>query len=163
MVTTLCFYLYPIPVFLKTLSTTSYVLLVYHVLHVATPRIKEVKYFIIPHAACKYTCIKKKHSSFKFIALLFMARLSEHERSGAIGMLKAGVSVSDVARYHNRHPSTIQRLRDRYQATGTVKIYAGLARQEWRPAFRSNLRRLCIDDIHIDNIRSSWLLSVPDE
>ena len=47
--------------------------------------------------------------------------MSEHERSGAIGMLKAGVRASDVARYHNCHPSTIQRLRDRYQATGTVK------------------------------------------
>ena len=50
-----------------------------------------------------------------------MARLSEHERSGAIGLLKAGVRVSDVARYHNCHLSTIQRIRDRYQATGTVK------------------------------------------
>ena len=63
----------------------------------------------------------KIHDSFSFIALLFMPRLSEHERSGAIGMLKAGACVSDVVRYHNCHPSTIQRLRDRYQATGTVK------------------------------------------
>ena len=60
----------------------------------------------------------KKHSSFSFIAILFMP---EHERSCAIRMLKAGVRVSDVARYHNCHPTTIQRLRDRYQATGTVK------------------------------------------
>ena len=50
-----------------------------------------------------------------------MPRLSEHERSGAIGMLKTGVRVSDVARYHNCHPASIQRLRDRYHATGTVK------------------------------------------
>ena len=50
-----------------------------------------------------------------------MPRLSEHKRSGAIGMLKAGVRVSDVARYNNCHPSTKQRLRDHYQATGTVK------------------------------------------
>ena len=64
---------------------------------------------------------KKKHSSFSFIVLLFMPRLSEHERSGAIGMLKAGVRVSDVARYQYCHPSTIQCLRDLYQATGTVK------------------------------------------
>ena len=63
----------------------------------------------------------KKHNSFSFIALLFMPRLSEHKRSGAIGMLKAGVRISDVARYHNCHPTTIERLRDRYQATGTVK------------------------------------------
>ena len=38
----------------------------------------------------------KKHSSFSFIAVLFVPRLSEHERLGAIGMLKAGVRVSDV-------------------------------------------------------------------
>ena len=50
-----------------------------------------------------------------------MPRMSEQERSGAIRMLKAGVRVSDVARYHNCHPSTKQRLRDRYQATWTVK------------------------------------------
>ena len=50
-----------------------------------------------------------------------MPRLSEHERSGAIGMLNTGKRVSDVTQYHNCHPSTIQRPRDRYQATGTVK------------------------------------------
>ena len=38
----------------------------------------------------------KKHSSFSFIAVLFVPRLFEHERPGAIGMLKAGVLVSDV-------------------------------------------------------------------
>ena len=38
----------------------------------------------------------KKHSSFCFIAVLFVQRLSEHERPGAIGILKAGVRVSDV-------------------------------------------------------------------
>ena len=31
----------------------------------------------------------KIHSSFSFTALLFMPRLSEHERPGAIGQLKA--------------------------------------------------------------------------
>ena len=50
-----------------------------------------------------------------------MPRLSEHEQSCAIGMLKAGVRVFEVARYYNCYPSTIQRLRDRYQASGTVK------------------------------------------
>ena len=50
-----------------------------------------------------------------------MPCLSEHEQSGAIGMLKAGLRVFDFARYHYCHPSAIQRLRDRYQATGTVK------------------------------------------
>ena len=36
-------------------------------------------------------------------------------------MLKTGVRVSDVVRYNNYHPSTKQRLRDLYQATGTFK------------------------------------------
>ena len=49
-----------------------------------------------------------------------MPRLSKNERADAIGMLKAGVRVSDVAEYQNCPPSTIQRLRDRYQATGTI-------------------------------------------
>ena len=38
----------------------------------------------------------KKHSSFSFIAVSFVARLFEHERPGAIGMLKAGVLFPDV-------------------------------------------------------------------
>ena len=63
----------------------------------------------------------KKHSSFSFIALLFVPRLSEHERPGAIVMFKAGVRVSGGARYYNCHPSAIQHLIDCYQATRTVK------------------------------------------
>ena len=50
-----------------------------------------------------------------------MPRLSKHEQSGTIGMLQAGLRVSDIARYYNCHPSTIQVLKERYQATGTVK------------------------------------------
>ena len=57
-VTTLCFYLYPIPVILKALATTNYASLIYYVLHVVSPRINEAKYCIISHVACKYTCIK---------------------------------------------------------------------------------------------------------
>ena len=38
----------------------------------------------------------KKHSSFSFIAVSFVLRLSEHERPGAIGMLNALVRVADV-------------------------------------------------------------------
>ena len=57
MVTTLCLYLYPILVFLKTLATTSYASLVYYVLHVASPQINDAKYFIILHVACKFTYI----------------------------------------------------------------------------------------------------------
>ena len=43
---TLCLSI-PNKVCLKTLATTSYALLVYYGLHVASPRINEAKYFII--------------------------------------------------------------------------------------------------------------------
>ena len=81
------------------MATTSYVSVIYYFLHVASPRINEAKYFTISHIACRYTCIK--HSSFSSIALLFVPRLSEHERPGAIGMFKAGVRVSGVASYYS--------------------------------------------------------------
>ena len=92
-----------------------------------------------------------------------MPRLSEHKRSGAIGMLKAGVRVSDVARYNNCHPSTKQRLRDHYQATGTVKDRRRSGQPRMTTVLRANLRRLCNDDVYIDDIRSGQLLSLPDE
>ena len=92
-----------------------------------------------------------------------MSRLSEHERTGAIRMLKAGVRVSGVARYYNCHPSAIQHLIDCYQATRTVK-------GRHRPGqlrMATNIKRATnvdyIDDIHIDDIRSSWLPALPDE
>ena len=66
-----------------------------------------------------------------------MPLLSEHERSGAIGMLKAGMRVSDVTRYHNCHQSTIQRLRDPYQANGTVKD----RRRSGQPKMAAGLKR----------------------
>ena len=65
--------------------------------------------------------MNKKHSSFSFIALLFMPLLSEHEQSGANGMLKARVLVSGIARYYNCHPSAIQHIRDCYQAARTFE------------------------------------------
>ena len=52
-----------------------------------------------------------------------MPRVSEHERFGTIVTLQSWVRVSDVTRCYNCHPSTIQRLKDRYQAheaSGTV-------------------------------------------
>ena len=71
-----------------------------------------------------------------------MPRLSEHEQSGAIGMLKAGMRVSDVARYHNCHLSTIHRLRDRYQATGTVKD----RRRSGQPRMATGVKRQLLDN-----------------
>ena len=88
-----------------------------------------------------------------------MPRLSENERSGGIGMLKAGVRVSDVARYHNCHPLTKRHLRDRYQATGTVKV----RRRSGQPRIATGVKNQVIDDNYIDNIRSRWVLLVPDE
>ena len=67
-------------------------------LHVASSRINEAKYFIISHIPCRFACIKK-HSSFSFTALLVLPFLSKHKRTGEIGILKAGVHVSGVARY----------------------------------------------------------------
>ena len=46
---------------------------------------------------------------------------------------------------------------------GQLKINAGLVSQEWRQVLRGNLRRLCIDNIYIDDVRSGRLLSVPAE
>ena len=105
----------------------------------------------------------KKHRSFSFKALLFVSRLSEHERPGAIGMLKAGVRVSGVARYYNCHPSAKQHLRDCYQATRTVKgrHRPGLLRMAADIKTATNVDY--IDDIHIDDIRSGRLPTLPDE
>ena len=50
-----------------------------------------------------------------------MPRLSEHGRSEAIGMLRAGMSYSAVARHFNCHRSTITRLERRLLLTGSVK------------------------------------------
>ena len=50
-----------------------------------------------------------------------MPRLFKHEKSGTNGILQAGPRVTDIAQYYDYHPSTIQVLRDCYQATGTVK------------------------------------------
>ena len=63
-------------------------------------RINEAKYFTISHVARRYICIKK--CNFSSVTLLIMPRLSKHEQSGTIGMLQAGVRVSDIARYHTQ-------------------------------------------------------------
>ena len=85
------------------------------------------------------------------------------EQSGAFGMLKAGVRVLTS-------PDIVIAIRQLYSASeivsrllGQLRIDADLVSQEWRPALKSSLRRLFIDDIYIDDIRSGQLLSVPDE
>ena len=92
--------------------------------------------------------------------------MSEHERPGAIGMLKAGVRVSGVARikmYYNCHPSAIQHLRDCYQATRTVKGRHKPGQLRMATDIKTATNVDYIDDIYIDDIRSSWLPTLPDE
>ena len=97
----------------------------------------------------------KKHISFSFIDVWFVPRLSEHERPGAIEMFKAGVRVSDVTWYYNYIPSTVQRFRDRYQATGTIRYQT----QVWLAKMITDVKTATyvewINNIYIDDIRSS--------
>ena len=88
-----------------------------------------------------------------------MRRLSEHERFGAIGMLKAGVRVSDVARYHNCHQLTIQLLTDRYKATGTVKDRRWSGQPKMATDRKRQLTSIVYRRYYIDDICSGWLLS----
>ena len=67
-------------------------------------------------------------------------------------------------------PDIIIAIRQLYSASeivtkllGQLKLDAGLVSQEWRPGFRAKLRRLCIDDLYIDDICSGWVLSMPEE
>ena len=96
----------------------------------------------------------KKFSSFSFIALLFVPRLSEHERPGAIGMSKTGVHVSGVARYCNCLPSAIQHLRGCYQATRTVNGRHRPGQLIMATYIKTATNVDYIDDIYIDDIRS---------
>ena len=92
-----------------------------------------------------------------------MPRLTENERPGVIGMLRTGVPFSGVARYYNCHPSAIQHLRDRYQATRTVKgrHRPGQLRMATEIKMATNVDY--IDDIYIDDIRSGWRPTLLDE
>ena len=92
-----------------------------------------------------------------------MPGLSEHERPGAIGMLKAGVRVSGVARYYNCHPSAIQHLRDCFQATRTVEGRHRPGQLRMTTDIKTATNADYIDDIYIDDIRSDWLPTLPDE
>ena len=127
----------------------------------ASPQINEAKYFIISHIV--YVYMFKTHSSFSFIALLFVPRLSEHKRPGAVGMLKAGVCVSSVARYYNCLPSAIQHLRDCDQATRTVKGRHRPGQLRMATDIKTATNADYIDDIYINDIRSGWLPTLPDE
>ena len=104
-----------------------------------------------------------KHSSFSLTSLLLMPRLSENKRTGAFGMLKAGVRVSCVAIYYNCHPSAVQHLRDCDQATRTVK---GRYRP-WQLRMATDIKTATnvdyIDNIYNEDIRSGSLPTLSDE
>ena len=105
----------------------------------------------------------KKHSSFSCIALLLVPRLSEHERPGAIGIFKAGVRVSGVARCYNCDLSAIQHLRDCYQATRTIKGRHRPGQLRMATDIQTATNVDYIDDIYIADIRSGWLQTLPDK
>ena len=92
-----------------------------------------------------------------------MPRLTEHERPGAIGMLKAGVRVSGVDRCYNCHLSAVQHLRDCYQATRTVKGRHRPGQLRMATDIKAATNVDYIDDIYIDDIRSGWLPTLADE
>ena len=96
----------------------------------------------------------RKHSSFSFIALLFVPRLIEHERSGAIGMYKAGVRISGAAKYYKCHPPAIQQFRDRYQDVRTVKGQHRPDQLRMATDIKTATYVDYIDNIYIDDIRS---------
>ena len=83
-----------------------------------------------------------------------MPLLSEHERPGATGMLKAVVRVSGVARYYNCHPSAIQHLRDCYRATRTVKGRHRSGQLRLATVIKAVTNVDYNDDIYIGDIRS---------
>ena len=56
-----------------------------------------------------------------------MQRLSEHERPGAIGMLKAGVRISGVVRYYIAIRQLCSRSEIVTRLLGQLKIDTGLA------------------------------------
>ena len=92
-----------------------------------------------------------------------MPRLSEHKRPDAIGMLTAGVPVLGVARYYNFHPPAIKHLRDCYQATGTVKGRHRPGQLRMATDIKTSTNVDYIDDIYIDDIRSGWLPTLPNQ
>ena len=92
-----------------------------------------------------------------------MQHLSEHERPGAIEMLKAGVRVFGVATYYNFHPSSIKHLSDCYQATWTVKGRHRPGQLTMATNIKTATDVDYIDDIYIEYIRSGWLPTLPDE
>ena len=89
--------------------------------------------------------------------------MSEHEQADAFEMLQAGARVSDVAEYYNCHPTTLQRLRDRYQATGIVKDRRRYGQPRMTTDVKVAIYFDCISDICIDDMHSDRLPSVSDE
>ena len=91
-----------------------------------------------------------------------MARLSEHERPGAIGMLKADCvfqASPDIIIALRQ----LQYLRYCYQATRTVKGRHRPGQLRLATGIKMTTNVDYIDDIYIDDIRSGWQLTLPHE
>ena len=73
------------------------------------------------------------------------------------------VRVSGVARYNNCNASAIQHLRDCYQASRTVKGRHRPDQLRMATDIKTATNVDYIDDIYIDDIRSVWLPTLPDE
>ena len=87
-----------------------------------------------------------------------MPRLSEHDRPGAIGLLKMGCVFL-------ASPDSIIAIRQRYstQATRTVKGRHRPCQLRMADDIKTATNVDYIDDIYIDDIRSGWLPTLPDE
>ena len=64
--------------------------------------------------------ILKKQHKIKLSSRYSMPRLTQHEKSEALDMLRAGSGPTEVARLYNCHRQTIIRLQHRFQQTGTI-------------------------------------------
>ena len=106
-------------------------------------------------------CTWRPHES-SFIALLFVPCLSEHERPGAIGMLKAGVRVS-------LSPDIFIAICQLYSTSEIVTRLLRTVKGRHRPGqltMATDIKKATnvdnIDDIYIDYICSGWLPKRPD-
>lgn len=76
-----------------------------------------------------------------------MVRLNLNQRNNAIGQLQAGLSVDRVSRHFGVHRTTIERLRDRFQQTGS----AADRRRSGRPRVTTAAQDRLIVRQHIRN------------
>ncbi|GFS09015.1 transposable element Tcb2 transposase [Elysia marginata] len=87
-----------------------------------------------------------------------MPRLSEVDRYRALGLLQAGLPISEVSLRMSVNRTTIFRLRQRLHETDTE--HAAWDRIQWRSVVFSDESRFCID--HADGCVLVWRKSGED-